>query len=99
MDDRGYNDYRLFGSWSSQEVFFVTRMKDKTLYEVTEERTVPKNRNILKDEIILLTGAKAAEKCSYYLRLVTAYDPEKEQEFVFLTNNLYSGSLDHCRHL
>jgi hypothetical protein len=92
VDDRGYNDYSLFGSWSSQEVFFVTRMKDKTLYEVTEERTVPKNRNILKDEIILLTGAKAAKKCPYYLRLVTAYDPEKEQEFVFLTNNLYLGA-------
>lgn len=27
VDDRGYNDYRLFGQWCAQGVFFVTRMK------------------------------------------------------------------------
>jgi len=53
---------------------------------------VPQNRNIIKDEIILLTGVKAEEKCPYPLRRVEVYDAEKEQTLVFLTNNLKLGS-------
>lgn len=26
--DRGYNDYALFGRWTAQEIYFVTRLKD-----------------------------------------------------------------------
>ena len=88
VDDRGYNDYRLFGTWTSNGVYFVTRMKDNALYKVVETKVIPQNRNILKDEIILLTGVKAEEKCSYPLRRVEVYDSEKEQTLVFLTNNL-----------
>lgn len=32
VDDRGYNDYRLFAQWTEQGVFFVTRMKDNAIY-------------------------------------------------------------------
>ena len=32
VDDRGYNDYRLFANWTETGVFFVTRMKDNALY-------------------------------------------------------------------
>ena len=88
VDDRGYNDYRLFGTWTSNGVYFVTRMKDNALYKVAETKVIPQNRNILKDEIILLTGVKAEEKCPYPLRRVEVYDSEKEQTLVFLTNNL-----------
>ena len=28
VDDRDYNDYRLFSTWTQADVFFVTRMKD-----------------------------------------------------------------------
>jgi Domain of unknown function (DUF4372)/Transposase DDE domain len=92
VDDRGYNDYALFGKWTGQGVFFVTRMKDNTLYEVMEIREVPQNRNIVKDEIIRLTGAKAKEKCPYPLRRVEAYDPETDRVFVFLSNHLQLGA-------
>ena len=47
VDDRGYNDYRLFADWTESGVFFVTRMKDNAQYEVVEERDPPQNRNIL----------------------------------------------------
>lgn len=92
VDDRGYNDYRLFGTWTSNGVYFVTRMKDNALYRVIETKVVPQNRNIVKDEIILLTGVKAEEKCPYPLRRVEVYDSEKEQTLVFLTNNLKLGA-------
>jgi len=31
VDDRGYNDFALFGKWTAQGIYFVTRMKDNTL--------------------------------------------------------------------
>jgi hypothetical protein len=92
VDDRGYNDYELFGKWTAQGVFFVTRMKDNALYEVNESREVPRNRNILRDEVIRLTGLKAQERCPNLLRLVEAYDPDTDRTFVFLTNNFKLGA-------
>jgi hypothetical protein len=90
--DRGYNDYELFGQWTTQGVFFVTRMKDNALYEVVGEKKLPENRNILKDEQIELRGVKAIEKCPHPLRRIEAYDRETGEVFVFLTNNLELGA-------
>jgi hypothetical protein len=92
VDDRGYNDYQLFGLWTAQGVYFVTRMKENALYEVVGERPVPQNRNILKDELIELRGWKAEEKCPYPLRRIEVYDPESNKIWVFLTNNLELGA-------
>jgi hypothetical protein len=92
VDDRGYNDYGLFGKWTVQGVYVVTRMKDNALYEVVEKREVPQHRHILKDEIIRLTGLKAEQKCPYSLRRIEFYDPEKEEILVFLTNHLTLGA-------
>ena len=92
VDDRGYNDYALFGRWTSQEVYFVTRMKDNALYEVVGVKEVPKNRHILKDELIELRGPKAIEKCPYPLRRIEVYDPDTEQILVFLSNHLSLGA-------
>jgi hypothetical protein len=39
--DRGYNDFELFGKWTAQGVFFVTRMKENTLYQVVGEKSPP----------------------------------------------------------
>jgi len=92
VDDRGYNDYALFGRWTAQGVFFVTRMKDNALYEVVGGKDVPQNRNILKDEMIELRGPKAIEKCPYPLRRIEVSDPETGEILVFLTNNLKLGA-------
>lgn len=90
--DRGYNDYELFGRWTEREVYFVTRMKDNAVYEVIEEREVPQNRNVLKDQVIRLSGARAQEKCSHPLRRVEVWNPDKEEVLVLLTNNLRFGA-------
>jgi len=92
VDDRAYNDYALFGRWTAQGVYFVTRMKDNTLYEAVGEREVPQNRNILKDEMIELRGLKAIEKCPYPLRRIEVFDSETKEVLVFLTNNLKLGA-------
>jgi Domain of unknown function (DUF4372)/Transposase DDE domain len=92
VDDRGYNDYGLFAKWIEEEVYFVTRMKDNALYTVVEEREVPHNRGILKDQIIVLSGSGAWEKCPYPLRRVEVWDEEKQQTLVFLTNHFGFGA-------
>ena len=92
VDDRGYNDYALFGKWTFQDVYFVTRMKENALYEVVGEKDVPQNRNILKDELIEFKDPKAREKCPYPLRRIEVLDPDKKQVLVFLTNNLDLGA-------
>jgi len=87
--DRAYNDYELYGSWTAGEVFFVTRMKEGALCRVIKRCQPPRNRNILADEIIRLTSKDAWKQCPYSLRRVVVWDPVKEEEVVFLTNNLY----------
>ncbi len=87
VDDRGYNDYRLFSKWTEASVYFVTRMKDNTLFEVVEEHTVPQNRNIVKDQTIRLSGRGAQEKCPHLLRRVEAIREDTGGTLVFVTNH------------
>jgi IS4 transposase len=90
--DRAYNDYALFGHWTTARVFFVTQMKDHPVYQVVEDWRLPANRPIRADQIIRLTGAKAEEKCPDLLRRVVAWEAVKEREIVLLTNHLTFGS-------
>ena len=90
--DKGYNDYGLFGSWTAQGVFFVTRLKDNADYDVVEEREVPQNSKILSDQEIVWRADKAKEKCPHTLRRIVVWDPVKEREIVLLTNHLQFGA-------
>jgi len=92
VDDRGYTDYRLFAKWTEEQVYFVTRMKDKALYTVVEERPVPHNRSVLKDQIVFFSGSAAWGKCPYPLRRVEVWNDEKQQTLVFLTNQFGFGA-------
>ena len=33
-------------------MYFVTRMKEKAVFEIKEELTVPQNSNVVRDQII-----------------------------------------------
>ena len=90
--DKGYNDYGLFGSWTAQGVFFVTRLKDNADYVVVKERELPMNSNILADQEIVWAADKAKEKCPATLRRIEVWDPVKEREIVLLTNHLQFGA-------
>jgi hypothetical protein len=90
--DRGYNDYALFGSWTAQDVYFVTRLKDNAAYQVTHECAVPENRNIRSDQLIRFTGEKAQRDCPCLLRRVAVWDAVNQREIVLLTNLLAFGA-------
>ena len=55
---------RVFGPYG---VFFVTRLKDKAVYEVTESIIGPLPRNIVSDETIRLTGPQAIKDCPLHI--------------------------------
>lgn len=86
--DRGYNDYALFGHWTAQGIFFVTRMKDNAVYAVIKQNPTNLGSDVLKDEIIELTGVGAFEKCPYKLRRIEFYDDKTQEILIFLTNHL-----------
>jgi hypothetical protein len=90
--DRAYNDYSLFAAWTEHVVFFVTRQKENAVYEVIEKRRPALHRFILSDEIIMLTGPKAEEKCPHPLRRIVVWDRENDREIVLLTNHLEFGA-------
>lgn len=92
VDDRAYNDYRLFASWTEAGVFFVTRMKDNAQFRVIEERQPPQNRGILCDQTIELSGVGAQTKCPHRLRRIEAVREDTGEILVFLTNHHQLGA-------
>ena len=88
MEDRGYNDYSLFGRWCAQGVFFVTRMKSHTLYEVVQQRLIMPKGNIVNDQLVRLSGRDADDKCPHVLRRVEAVREDTGETLVFVTNLL-----------
>jgi hypothetical protein len=90
--DRGYNDYALFGKWTEGKVFFVTRLKENAVYEVVQAALGPLPKNILADERIRFTGAKAEKTCPHIMRRVVVWDEVNEREIVLLTNLLKFGA-------
>ena len=92
--DKGYNDYALFCKWCEAKVLFVTRMKDNAKYEVLE--ALPVSGKVLKDELIMLTGIRAPERCPHILRRIVMWDDEHERELVFLTNIIQFAASTIC---
>jgi len=90
--DRGYNDYGLFFKWTTEEIYFVTRLKENAAYEVVEELVIPQDRNIRSDQLIRLTGVQAQKDCPCLLRRVVVWDPVNEREIVLLTNLIAFGA-------
>jgi hypothetical protein len=90
--DRGYNDYALFGKWTTEEIYFVTRLKENAAFEVVQPCAVPQHRNILSDQLIRFSGDKAQKDCPCLLRRVVVWDDVNEREIALLTNLLAFGA-------
>jgi len=91
--DRAYKDYALWARYCREGIFFVSRLVKGTVYRVVERRPLPQHRNILADEIIELTSQHAHKQgCSYRLRRVVVWLPEKQEELVLITNHLTFGA-------
>jgi len=90
--DRGYCNFDLFAQWNHSGVFFVTRLKDNAAYKVVVDYSVPQKSNVLKDQLIRLTGPQTSRKYPDLLRRVVVWDKENEREIELLTNLLDFGA-------
>ena len=86
VDDRGYTDYALFGNWTAQGVYFVTRMKRNADYQVIRKNPISQQGVIFRDEIIQFKGLEAKKKCPYRLRRIEFWDVKNDRVLTFLTN-------------
>ena len=90
--DRAYVDYRQFARWTKAGIFFVTRLKENANYWDFEDWPVPKNSNVLKDQLIRLNPITAGAPCREDLRLVTVWDERNQCEVRLLTNQMLFGA-------
>jgi Domain of unknown function (DUF4372)/Transposase DDE domain len=90
--DRGYVDYEWFRELTQQEVYFVTRMKEKAVYEVRGEVQVPQNSNVVSDQILCFPRLAREGEEPVLFRRVEILDADKQETIVFLTNQLVFGA-------
>jgi hypothetical protein len=83
--DRGYEDHRWWERLTQEGVFFVTRLKDSTVYGLAGRRPKPADP-ILRDEVIELNQKKGM-KGPLRLRRIEVWLEEKQTTIVFVTNN------------
>jgi hypothetical protein len=86
VEDRGYTDYALYGRWSEQGVYFVTRMRSNACFEVVQQNDLPRDMSILADETIRLTGTHGS-RCPNLLRRIEAVREDTGEVLAFLTNH------------
>jgi hypothetical protein len=84
--DRAYLDYAWLYQLHQGGVWFVTRLKSNSCYEVIQEQKAA--GPILADQIIRLSSPKGQACYPEPLRRVHYRDPETGKEYVFLTNRL-----------
>jgi hypothetical protein len=88
--DRGYVDYGWYQRLTSEGVFFVTRMRHDAHYRVVEQRAVPRQRSIRKDEVIELGSHHYRQAARF--RRIEVWVEEKQETMILLTNHLGFGS-------
>jgi len=85
--DLGYNDYELYGRWTREGVYFVTRLKDNADYIVLEQHPVLAHQHILSDEAVIFAAAKAQTNCPFPLRRIVVQDPDTAESIALLTKH------------
>jgi hypothetical protein len=90
--DRGYMDFALFARWKKEGVWFVSRQKGNANYTVIEERPVPVNRSILKDQLIALNVYYSKKHYPHPLRRIEIWDEMKKESIVLITNHMTFGA-------
>lgn len=85
--DKGYVDYQWFNALTQQGVFFVTRLRAKSVYAVKERKPVSPRSGVTSDQHIQLNSAHAIKRGAPLLRRIGYRAPETGKFYVFLTNH------------
>lgn len=88
--DKGYCDYRSYNRFTHDGVTFVTRHRDRSVYQLNEERAVneyQRKGGIQSDWLITLGYTYLKKAVQVPARLITYTDPVSGKCYQFLTNN------------
>jgi hypothetical protein len=92
--DKAYVDYRRLYRLHNQGAFFVTRAKDNMRFKRMYSNSVVKGQGVRYDQIGKLETYYSKKEYPDKLRRIKYYDQEKDQEFIFLTNNTSLTALE-----
>ncbi len=92
--DKAYVDYRRLYRLHKQGAFFVTRAKDNMRFKRMYSNSVDKSQGVRYDQIGRLETYYPKKEYPDKLRRIKYYDQEKDQEFIFLTNNTSLTALE-----
>lgn len=93
MEDRGYYSFKRYKDYVERGVTFISRFKKNTIFEALRGAKVGEKATkmgVIWDEVGLFTG-KQAEKQEFNdhpIRQILVRDPETENQYKLLTNNL-----------
>ena len=76
--DKAYNVYRQFAQWSSEQIWFVTRMKKNAVFHVRKvitDNTKKKNaKGVLKEQYVTISYKENGQVNKLPLRRITYKD-------------------------
>jgi putative transposase len=85
--DKGYVDYQWFKSLTDQGVFFVTRLRAKSVYRIKARRPAVRSAGVTSDQVIELSSTHARNRGAPTLRRIGYRHRESGKHYEFLTNN------------
>jgi len=85
--DRGYLDFARLRTLAQQRINFVIRAKDNMKYRVIDQRICDKNKGLVCDQTVFLTGNTTQKKYPERIRRLMYFDTESGKLLTFLSNN------------
>ena len=86
--DKGYVDYAQYEAFTKNSIWYVTRLKNNTIYNAREEFDIPDDADtgVLKDEEIILCYGDN-KKQQHRARRIVYWDNDNKRLFEFISNN------------
>jgi transposase len=89
--DKGYRDYSTYNRLTKDNVTWVTRHRDSSVYKIKERKHIAdqhKQQGITLDQLIVLGHSHSKRATKVPARMIGYRDPITKRYFRFLTNNL-----------
>ena len=89
--DRGYNDYNTFNRFTHQGITWVTRLRNRTSFEVVRDTAITEQQlqaGVTSDQEVILGQLNKKDTIKVKARLITYTDPVSGKQLNFITNSL-----------
>jgi len=91
--DKAYIDFERLRQFARERTNFVIRAKKNMKYRVLDRGITAKDKGVLCDQTIVLTGTITSKKYPECLRRIRYFDAETGNTLIFLTNNFKLSAL------